>query len=419
VAVWHRRFAEVAAARPCVEEAARHGRHWVAIRSLSTRHCGVRIATCTSAAPTAEAIGELAQSLGSGPFEHIIAFFSLDHEPELLSRGLRAAFPGVPVSGCSTAGEITPEGIADGSIMLIAFPSGPFRVHAALIEKAGHHKGVEHATEIVRNLKARLATDPSRPLRERAFALMLMDGLSNSEEMLVAAVNWAIDDIQLIGGSAGDGLRFDRTALINNDVVTRGGAILIIVETSVPFRVFKTQNFEPTSTKLVVTAADCENRIVHELNAEPAAREYAAAIGLMPDDLGPFSFASYPLVVKVGGDYYCRSIRNMNPDGSLSFFCAIDEGLVFTVARPEDMISSTSRTLEQVAREIGSVDFVLGFDCILRRLDAENRQIRRSLDDLYRRFGVVGFHTYGEQFNAMHLNQTLTGIAFGTAEAAE
>jgi hypothetical protein len=27
---------------------------------------------------------------------------------------------------------------------------------------------------------------------------------------------------------------------------------------------------------------------------------------------------------------------------------------------------------------------------------------------------VVGFHTYGEQFNAMHLNQTLTGIAFGS-----
>ena len=115
-------------------------------------------------------------------------------------------------------------------------------------------------------------------------------------------------------------------------------AILMMIESEFPFRVFKTQNFEPTPIKLVVTAADTENRIVYELNAEPAAREYASAIGLLPDDLGPFSFASYPLVVKVGGDYYCRSIRNMNPDGSLSFFCAIDEGLVFTVARPHDML---------------------------------------------------------------------------------
>ena len=184
-----------------------------------------------------------------------------------------------------------------------------------------------------------------------------------------------------------------------------------------PFRVFKTQNFVPTQIKLVVTAADTENRIVHELNAEPAAREYAAAIGLLPDDLGPFSFASYPLVVKVGGDYYCRSIRNMNPDGSLSFFCAIDEGLVFTVARPQDMLRSTATKLAEIDGQLGGIDFVLGFDCALRRLDAENRQIRRQMEDLYKRYGIVGFHTYGEQYNAMHLNQTLTGIAFGRPES--
>ena len=387
----------------------------MAIGSLSSCACGVRIATSIGAS-TGGSASELAEALGPGPFEHLIVFFSLEHEPTTLSRELRAAFPGAGLSGCSTAGEITPDGFVDGSVTVLAFPSGGFRVHAALIDAAGQ-QGVERAADVVRALKARLSVSSDRPLRERVFALMLTDGLSNSEEMLVAAVNWAIDDIQLIGGSAGDGLRFDRTAVICGDDVVRGGAVLIMVETSVPFRVFKTQNFEPTSTKLVVTAADCENRIVHELNAEPAAREYAAAIGLLPDDLGPFSFASYPLVVKVGGDYYCRSIRNMNPDGSLSFFCAIDEGLVFTVARPEDMVSSTARTLEQVGRDLGGIDFVLGFDCILRRLDAENRQIRRNLADLYRRFGVVGFHTYGEQFNAMHLNQTLTGIAFGALEA--
>jgi hypothetical protein len=35
------------------------------------------------------------------------------------------------------------------------------------------------------------------------------------------------------------------------------------------------------------------------------------------------------------------------------------------------------------------------------------------MDELYRKYSVAGFHTYGEQYNAMHLNQTLTGIAFG------
>ena len=124
-------------------------------------------------------------------------------------------------------------------------------------------------------------------------------------------------------------------------------------------------------------------------------------------------------MVKVGGDYYCRSIRNMNPDGSLSFFCAIDEGLVFTVARPHDMLSATESTLQELDVALGGIDFVLGFDCILRRLDAETRQIRHQMDELYKKYAVAGFHTYGEQFNAMHLNQTLDGhrLRAATTEA--
>ena len=248
---------------------------------------------------------------------------------------------------------------------------------------------------------------------------MLIDGLSNKEESLIAAVHWAIDNIELIGGSAGDGLAFNQTVLLHRGQIMRRGALLFVIESDYPFRVFKTQNFEPTPVKLVVTAADTETRIVYELNAKPAAREYAAAIGLLPNELGPFSFASHPLVVKVGGDYYCRSIRNMNPDGSLSFFCAIDEGLVFTVARPKDMVSSTLEALQSIEQSLGGTDLVIGFDCILRRLDAESRQVRHHVDEIYRRYGVVGFHTYGEQFNAMHLNQTLTGIAFGKTRGGQ
>jgi hypothetical protein len=77
------------------------------------------------------------------------------------------------------------------------------------------------------------------------------------------------------------------------------------------------------------------------------------------------------------------------------------------------MLRATQEALDEIGQEIGGIDFVIGFDCVLRRLDAENRQIRHQMEDMYRRYRIVGFHTYGEQFNAMHLNQTLTGIAFG------
>ncbi len=373
--------------------------------------CGIRV-FASSLASTSESVAAAKAELANERFQHIIAFFSIEHDPELLVGALQSAFPEVPISGCSTAGEVGPLGMMQGGLVLIAFPETGFRVLSEVISVADE-PGVKRATEIARRLKVQISGGHNGAATGNTFALMLVDGLSNKEEALTAAVHWGLGDIELIGGSAGDGLAFRRTALVHNGSIAQASALLFVIESAFPFRIFKTQNFEPTPIKLVVTAADTENRIVYELNAEPAAREYAAAIGLLPNELGPFSFASYPLVVKVGGDYYCRSIRNMNPDGSLSFFCAIDEGLVFTVARPRDMVRSTLDTIEGIESELGGTDLIIGFDCILRRLDAESRQVRHSVDEIYRRFGVAGFHTYGEQFNAMHLNQTLTGIAFG------
>jgi hypothetical protein len=390
----------------------------VVIASNSTHAaCGICVAA-SALSSTREAVAAVKAELEGGIFQHIVAFFSIEHDPETLLTALTEAFPDTPVSGCSTAGEVGPLGMMQGGLVLIAFPEKGFRVLSEVISDIDA-PGVEKAAEIARRLKKQINDSHANLGRDHVFALMLIDGLSNREEALIAAVHWAIDDIELIGGSSGDGLAFHKTVLIHRGRFVRRGAILFVIETAYPFRVFKTQNFEPTPIKLVVTAADTEARVVYEFNAEPAAREYAAAIGLMPDDLGPFSFASYPLVVKVGGDYYCRSIRNMNADGSLSFFCAIDEGLVMTVARPRDIVRSTLETLERIDRSLGGTDLVIGFDCILRRLDAESRQVRHQMDEIYRRFGLTGFHTYCEQFNAMHLNQTLTGIAFSKQSGGE
>jgi hypothetical protein len=373
--------------------------------------CGIRVVA--SSLGTRDAVAAARAELAGDILQHVIVFFSTEHDPEILLDALKDNFPETHVSGCSTSGEIGPLGIMQGGIVFIAFPEARFRLMSEVIPEIDK-SGVERASEIARRLRIQMIGGASRSAKEHIFALVLVDGLSNAEEALTAAINLSLDGIELIGGSAGDGLAFQNTVLIHRGRLIRRGAILFLIETALPIRIFKTQNFEPTEVKLVVTAADTENRIVYELNAEPAASEYAAAIGLNLEDLGPYSFASYPLVVKIGGNYYCRCIRTVNADGSLSFFCAIDEGLVFTVARPRDMLRTTLETLEAIDASLGGTDFILGFDCILRRLDAESRQVRHKVEEIYKRFGVAGFHTYGEQFNAMHLNQTLTGIAFAT-----
>ena len=249
------------------------------------------------------------------------------------------------------------------------------------------------------------------------FGILLVDGMCRREEAVVSALQMALDEIPIVGGSAGDGLKFERTFVVHDGRALTDAAVLTLVATDLPFRTFRNDNYEPTSIKMVVTEADTENRIVKELNAEPAAKEYARVCGILDTTLDAFSFASHPVLVGVGGKYFVRSIQRVNPDGSLSFFCAIDEGLVFTAARRLDPMESLARLFERIEGELGEVDLYLGFDCVLRQLAAEREQAAQPMSNFYRAKRVVGFNTYGEQFTSMHVNQTFTGVAIGRRQA--
>ena len=303
-------------------------------------------------------------------------------------------------------------------MLAMLFPSTLFSVVSTMVDDLSS-SGMDRITGEVEALRRSLCAKTEGGQAGSTFALCFIDGLSYSEEAVTSAIHWGLDDIPLIGGSAGDDLKFETTRLISDGRVTSDSAIVILVATEIPFHVFKTDNFVPTEEKLVVTASNPDRRVVQEFNAANAAEEYAGSVGIDKKSLTPLSFASHPVVVKVGGEYYCRSIQKMNPDGSLSFYCAIDDGVVLSIAKPKDMVEATRAALQDVEALLGGIDMILGFDCVLRRLDARNRQVFRGISELYRENRVIGFGTYGEQYRSMHLNQTFIGIAFGQRQAAE
>lgn len=391
-----------------------NARESVRAAGSGTAPTGLRIAT--SSRPTAtEAIAEIARALvgpaGYSDIGFLLVFASSKFDPQEIVDALDAHIPNLPHAGCSTAGEIGLDGLGDGSIVAMAFLKGDFEIVAAPMEALSDF-GIEKGGELVLDLKRRLPSLAAGVVDD-VFALTLLDGLCQREELVLSALQRALDDIPLVGGSSGDDLTFQDTFVFKDGRVMRDAGLLLLVRTSHPFRVFKSDHFEATAKKMVVTACDPDARVVSELDAEPAWSAFADAAGLDPDDLSGMSFAAHPLLVRVGGEYYCRSIQKMNADGSLSFYCAIDTGVVLTVAQTKDMVASLEEALTHLDRELDGLDFVLGFDCVHRRLEAENRQVIRQISDIFAKFRVVGFNTYGEQFNAMHLNHTFTGVAFG------
>ena len=56
---------------------------------------------------------------------------------------------------------------------------------------------------------------------------------------------------------------------------------------------------------------------------------------------------------------------------------------------------------------------------MLRRIEAGQFQQTRAISDILSKHNVIGFNTYGEQIGALHVNQTLTGVAFYAPDGPE
>jgi hypothetical protein len=363
------------------------------------------VSDCAADDPAAAAV--LCRGLGAGPFALVILFVSPQATLVPLLLGLSAALPdGTRVVGCTTAGEIA-GGYAEGRIVAVGLPQAHFAAETLLIPDLGR---LDPDALIGAMIRARGALARARPAWDHEFAFLMVDGLSAKEDELAAALASGLGPVPLFGGSAADGTRFRETFVLHDGRVLRHAAVLAMLRTDCPVRVFKTDHLHPTATRMVVTEADPARRIVRRINAEPAALEYARLVGKDPGQLSPFIFAAHPVVVRIGGRHHVRAIRQVDPNGDLIFYSAIDEGLVLTLAQPADMVAHLEGELAALSRPVAPAA-ILACDCVLRRMEAEERQVAGRLSDILRRYHVTGFSTYGEQLNAMHVNQTLTGVA--------
>ena len=366
-----------------------------------------------STAPSADrAAAEIHAAIGDSDNACVVFFCSADRDLPAIAAAMSQLFGDTLMVGCSTAGEITPDGYGRGSLTAIALPRRHFAAVAAPIESLSTFDLLQ-GHPLVSEALARLEHAAPFPVADNSFALLLVDGLSRREEWVVSALSLVLDDIPLFGGSAGDQLRFNSTHIYFDGAFHTDAAILLLVATQCPFRVFRTEHFVSTNRKMVVTGAEPTARVVTEINGEPAGREYARMVGLDVSRLTPMIFATYPVVVRVGGVYYVRSIQKVNNDESLTFFCAIDEGIVLTVAQGTDIVDNLKATMAEIRGQIGPPQVIIGCDCILRRLEIERKRLFTPMSSLLAANNVVGFNTYGEQHNAMHVNQTLTGVAIG------
>ena len=310
----------------------------------------IRIAQSCAQDPAA-AVEALHDGLAQPDISLVLFFCSSEYDHEALAAEMARRFAGVPVVGCTTAGEIGPLGCRDHSIAGVSFAAAVCT--AVSRPSRGPPRLPDRGRRRARAATCAAGSTSARRRRRRAntFAFLLVDGLSGHEEQVAHSLQQGLGEIPLVGGSAGDSLSFERTYIYCGRPlhVGRGrpraghhpAAVHGVQDAALRAhrRAARGHRGRPRRAR---GRGDQRPAGRAGVRAHPRPRRRAIST--------PSHFAASPVVVLIDGANYVRSIQKAEPDGSLKFYCAIERGVVLRVARGVDLVGNLESALLAGAR---------------------------------------------------------------------
>lgn len=352
----------------------------------------------------------------------LIVFCSQSHDLHGLLAAIRRRAPGVPLIGCTTAGEIAATGPSETSVVVTALGGDGFAVETA---------AATGASRDMRNAGATVARClPARDDLPYKVLVLLSDGLAGDQQELVRGAYGVLGAaVPLVGGCAGDDLRMTQTHQLHGDQVLTDSVVAAGLASNAPFGIGVRHGWRRVGEPMLVTAS-AANR-VYTLDDLPALDVYLKHLGIdlstgsdhrtlarlaltHPFGLGRPSGEDEVRLIS-GGDFVERSLSCMAevPQGALVW---IMEGDAASVLEATESACGDSLAALDGKAPLG----VIAFDCIARRGVLGDADIRTEIDRLTAVTAgapVAGFYTYGEIARTRGLrgfhNQTLVVLSVG------
>jgi hypothetical protein len=350
----------------------------------------------------------------------LIVFASPAQDLAAMLNGVRSVAPGVPVIGCSTAGEIATDGPGDSGVVVTALGGSGFSVatHAA-----------RNASRDLRAAGAAAATCAEHGSGDgHQVLLLLTDGLGGDQQEVVRGAYSVVGaSVPLVGGCAGDDLAMRKTFQFYAGEVLEDSVIAAAITSDAPLGIGVQHGWTRVGAPFLVTASSGIR--VLALDDRPALDVYFERLDAPADArTDPAAFTRFALTHPFGlnrrsgeevrfiaeANFEDRSIVCIAgvPQGGLAWIMEGDAGSVLDATT-----AACSQAIEGLVgrRPLG----FLAFDCIARRgvlgsegIHEEVTQIRSHAQDA----PVAGFYTYGEiarthGVSGFH-NQTLVVLAF-------
>lgn len=301
---------------------------------------------------------------------------------------------GIQVFGSTTAGEITDQQIAEGSlsIMLIDIPRDWFHIQIADFKELGAAKTVQG-----------LARKAKKAFLNPAVILLVSGLETNGDEVILSILNELGLGTPISGGVAGGEGRREKIEVFSSDHFSSNGVCMLTLDhDKVELISRAASGWLPVGIEKTITSS--EGNRVYSIDGVAPMVMYRNYFGLEAGqcsreviDIG----IQYPLqLMRPGKQALLRApLVGNDEDDSIVFGGSIPEGTKVKLS-----ISPGSEITEQLIRDYsdlpaitGDVDAILLFSCICRH-QALGQMIEEEIEEIYKMWKapMAGFFTYGE-----------------------
>jgi hypothetical protein len=366
---------------------------------------------------------EAAAAAISGTEAKLLVVFCADgHELAELIAGIKEHAAAVPLIGCTTAGEISPYGPADGGVVVTALGGPGFSV------RTGHGRSSEGGPRAAGAAAAACMSDATDD--GNRILMLLTDGVIGDKQEIVRGVNEVVGaGTPLVGGCAGDGMKMEKTFQFDGFEVISEGVVAASISSDGPIGIGWRHGWERVGEPMLVTRTSGDR--VEEIDDGPALDVYLERLDA-PEEVrsGSAEFTRWARTHPLGlgrrptGQEPVRCVNEAGfEDRSLGCTTAVPEGGMawFMHGDSDSILRSAQGSCKDAVEALGGEApiGIVAFDCIGRRgvlgeegIEAEVERIKET-----GQAPVSGFYTYGEiarrrGVNAFH-SQTLVTLAFG------
>jgi hypothetical protein len=198
----------------------------------------------------------------------LVVFCSSEHDLSAVLRQINDRSGGVPLIGCSTAGEIAPR--REASVVVTAFGGSGFSIETSVATDASRDPRAAGAQAA--SCLARVEDRPHRVL------MMLTDGLTGGQQEILRGVYGVLGaGVPLVGGCAGDDLKMTQTYQLHGDQVLTDSVVAAGIGSDAPLGIGVRHGWRKIGEPMLVTSSD--GNCIRMLDGEPALDMYLERLG--------------------------------------------------------------------------------------------------------------------------------------------